>query len=135
MKIVPCQQEYDGQAHPAVTVSGLQEGDKVSYGTSSHGSFTEDVPKLTEPESSKIWVRIEREGYYSPYQTQVTATVLDSRPTVIRELQKELNKFGTLSANKEKYTAESWGSYETAAQEAEALLKEDTSLFSELSDA
>lgn len=133
--IVPYQQEYDGQAHPAVTVTGLQEGDRVSYGTTSHGTFTEDVPELTEPESRKIWVRIEREGYYSPYQTQVTATVEDSRPTVIRELQKEMNKFDTLSANKEKYTVESWGSYEAAAGEAKTILEKDTSLFSELSDA
>ena len=135
VKILPYEQEYDGQPHPAVTVTGLQEGDKLSYGTTSHGTFTEDVPELTEPESRKLWVRIEREGYYSPYQTQVTATVLDSRPTVIRELQKEINKFDKLSAGKDKYTAESWGSYETAAGEAEALLEKDTSMFSELSDA
>lgn len=135
VSIVPCQQEYDGKSHPAVTVTGTQEGDKVSYGDSSHGTFSPEVPELTEAESKKIWVRIEREGYYSPYQTQVTASVVDSRPSVIRDLQKEINKADTLSASKEKYTVESWGNYESAVTEGKALLKNEASLLSELSNA
>lgn len=135
VSIEPYQQEYDGKAHPAVTVSGMQEGDKVSYGTTGYDAFTPEVPELTEPESRKIWVRIEREGYYSPYQIQVTASVLDSRPAVVRELKKEAGKADALSGTKEKYTAESWEAYEAAAAEAKALLEKETAVVQELSDA
>lgn len=135
VSIVPYQQEYDGKSHPAVTVTGTQEGDKVSYGATSHGTFSPEVPELTEAESRKIWVRIEREGYYSPYQTQVTASVLDSRPAVIRDLQKEINKADTLSDSKDKYTVESWENYEAATAEGKTLLEKEAALFAELSDA
>lgn len=135
VNIEPYQQEYDGKQHSAVTVTGTKEGDRVSFGTTSHGTFSEEVPELKEPESRKIWVRIEREGYYSPYQTQVTASVLDNRPAVIRDLNKEINRVDSLSATKEKYTEESWGNYEAAAVEGKEILKKETALLSELSDA
>lgn len=134
-KVVPYQAEYDGQEHEAVSVSGIQEGDVVSYSTEKYGTFTEEMPVLKEPEKRTVWVRIEREGYYSPYQTQVSATVLDSRDGIRKELKKEVNKAESLSKEKENYTAESWVALETAVAEGKKLLEDDTALLPQLTEA
>lgn len=134
-KVVPYQAEYDGQEHEAVSVSGIQEGDVVSYSTEKYGTFTEEMPVLKEPEKRTVWVRIEREGYYSPYQTQVSAAVLDSRDGIRKELKKEVNKAESLSKVKDNYTAESWGALETAATEGKKLLEDDMALLSQLTEA
>lgn len=134
-RVIPYQAEYDGQEHEAVTVSGIREGDAVSYSTEKYGTFTPEMPVLKEPEKRTVWVRIEREGCYSPYQTQVSAAVLDSRDGIRKKLKTEVMKAEALYKEKDNYTAESWSAFETAATEGKKWLEDDTALLPQLTGA
>lgn len=132
LEVTAYEGEYDGQEHEAVSVAGYLEGDRVSFSTEKYGTFTEEMPVIKEAETRTIWVRIEREGYYSPYQTEVTAIVQDSRPAVIKKIRLELSKANAIAQEKEIYTNESWTALETAISKGEGILEDDTALLAQL---
>lgn len=62
-------QEYD-----AVSVSGEQKGDKVSYSTNNGIDYSEDVPKISAAGEYPITVKVERKNF-DDYTEEVTAQV------------------------------------------------------------
>lgn len=53
---------YDGREHPAVTVSGTQEGDKIEYKLG-EGEWTTTVPMIEDAGTYAVKVRVSRENY------------------------------------------------------------------------
>lgn len=66
--------EYDGQPHPAVQVTGLEEGDQVTYQLGD-GQPTETVPEITNAGTYTVKVRIVRDENYEVFDENYTATI------------------------------------------------------------
>ena len=56
------QAAYDGEEHDAVTLSGIQEGDKVLYRLNAGKQFREEMPKVKEPGTYTVFIYVERRG-------------------------------------------------------------------------
>lgn len=55
-----CSVIYDGEAHEAVKLSGVQEGDEVLYQMEGKDGFSTESPKITEPGTYPIVVCVKR---------------------------------------------------------------------------
>ena len=71
--VVPASVTYDGGFHDAVTVNGVQEGDRVSYRLG-EGDWTETAPQIREAGIYSVQVRVQRDGY-DDYMETVEAEV------------------------------------------------------------
>ena len=60
--VTPFNDRYDGSEHDAVTVTGTRQGDVVTYSVND-GEFTNVMPKLREPGTVQITVKVQRTGY------------------------------------------------------------------------
>ena len=72
--VEPLDTEYDGQPHQAVQVTGLEEGDQVTYQLGD-GQPTEAVPEITNAGDYQVTVKIVRNDNYEVFEENYTAKI------------------------------------------------------------
>lgn len=72
--VMPLDIEYDGEFHQAVQVTGLEEGDQVTYQLGD-GQETETVPEITNAGDYQIIVKVVRNDNYEVFEEKCTAKI------------------------------------------------------------
>lgn len=72
---------YDGGEHPAVSVTGTQDGDTVEYKLES-GTWTTEVPKIKDAKEYTVNVRVSRDNYETKEYTDIKAKISKAAQTL-----------------------------------------------------
>ena len=74
--VTPYVAKYDESVHNAVSVTGTQNGDTVTYSTDGGSTFTDVMPTVENPDDSvNVIVQVERTDYLTFTSDEVTASV------------------------------------------------------------
>jgi uncharacterized repeat protein (TIGR02543 family) len=79
--VTPYAGTYDGKAHDAVAVAGLQAGDTVTYSTDG-AAFTEACPQYTNAGSYPVYVKVARTGCACWESGLITAVISRAAGTI-----------------------------------------------------
>ncbi len=81
--VTPYSGTYDKEEHPAITITGNQEGDIITYSTDGGQTYSEEVPTIQNAGSMEIHVKVQREHHNDlptpPAELKVTATVAKAK--------------------------------------------------------
>ena len=76
VNVTPYVGKYDESKHNAVSVTGTQNGDTITYSTDSGVSYTSEMPTVENPDDSvKVIVKVERVDHLTFTSNEVTASV------------------------------------------------------------